>query len=138
MSDRGDMISARPLPLPDDATFEFWAACQRHELRMQRCVACAKVRFPPRPMCPRCQSFESEWPKMSGKGTLYSFVIAHPPVLPAFAEKAPYPVVLVALDEDPTLRMIGTLVAGEPSIGAPVEVAFEQSGEMTLPTWRMV
>ena len=35
----------------------------------------------------------------------------HPPLLPAFAELAPYNVVVVALDEDPALRLVGNLVA---------------------------
>jgi uncharacterized OB-fold protein len=135
------MISERPLPLPDDATLAFWEACRRGELRMQRCAECKRLRWPPRPMCPGCQSFEGEWIPVSGRGTIYSFVIAHAPLLPAFQPRAPMPVVLVALEEDPTLRLIGNLVdpgqASRLAIGAPVEVAFEDLGEVTLPQWRL-
>ena len=62
-------------------------------------------------MCPRCQSTELEWIPMSGRATVWSFVVPHPPLLPAFAELAPYNVVVVALDEDPNLRLVGNLVA---------------------------
>ena len=49
---------------------------------------------------------------MSGTGTVWSFVVPHPPLLPAYAELAPYNVVVVELDEDPTIRMVGNLVDG--------------------------
>lgn len=157
--------SDRPLPLPDEATRGFWEACRRHELVMQRCVGCARARFPPRPMCPDCQSMESEWVPVSGRGRIYSFVIAHPPVLPAFQGSVPLPIVLVELEEDPSLRVIGNVVEdrgglgarggledraprdGEGAassieglaIGAPVEVVFEDVAEdVSLPQWRIV
>jgi uncharacterized OB-fold protein len=97
------------------------------------------MRFPPRPMCPRCQSFECEWTKVSGRGTIYSFVIAHAPVLPAFQPRLPMPIVLVELAEDPTLRMIGNIVGdARPTIGAKVEVAFEEvAPDVTLPQWKL-
>ena len=74
-------------------------------------------------------------------------MVPHPPLLPAYAELAPYNVIVVALDEDPTLRMVGNLVAGpgEPidsvdpagiTIGEPVVVAFDRlTDEVTLPRW---
>src|SRR5262249_10341466 len=129
-------------PKPDDASAELWAAARRHELVMQRCSGCGKLRYPPRPMCPACQSLACDWPKMSGRGVIYSFVVAHPPVLPAFADRVPLPIVLVALEEDPTLRLIGNLI--EPAgdrlrIGARVAVAFEEvAPEVTLPQWRII
>jgi uncharacterized OB-fold protein len=136
------MISERPIPLPDDATAPFWEACRRRELVMQRCAGCGALRFPPRPMCPRCQSLECDWAKASGRGTIYSFVIIHPPVLPAFAARTPFPVVLVALDDGPALRMIGNLVedpGARLQIGARVEVAFEDvAADVTLPQWRLI
>lgn len=47
---------------------------------------------------------------MTGLGTVWSFVVAHPPLLPAYEVIAPYPVVTVELDEEPTLRLVGNLV----------------------------
>ena len=140
------MIEERPLPLPDDATLPFWEACRRRELVMQRCAGCKKLRFPPRPMCPECQSFEHEWSPMSGRGTIYSFVVAHAPVLPAFQARVPFPILLVELEEEPGLRIIGNLVgdlAGDVRaklrIGARVEVVFEDVAEdVTLPQWKIV
>jgi uncharacterized OB-fold protein len=78
---------------------------------------------------------------------VWSYVVPHPPLLPAYAELAPYNVIVVALDEDPTLRMIGNLVTGpdgaineiDPAtivIGEAVEVVFARVGDTTLPRWK--
>jgi uncharacterized OB-fold protein len=131
---------SRPLPLPDEVSAPFWEGCRRGELRMQRCAACARFRFLPRPMCPHCRSLDSQWLPVSGAGTLFSFVICHPPVLPAFQEQAPYAVALVELAEDPGLRMIGGVLDCPPDrlrIGQKLQVAFEEiEGGFTLPQWR--
>jgi uncharacterized OB-fold protein len=136
------------LPLRDEDSEPFWAGTRAGELRMQRCLACGRLRFPPRPMCPWCRSMESDWPVMSGKGTIWSFVVAHPPLLPAYAALAPYNVVVVTLDEDPTIRLVGNLVGTEEGpinqidpatieIGQPVRVVFQRlDGDVVLPRWQ--
>ena len=40
---------ARPQPTPE--TQHFWDGTRAGELRLQRCNACGKVYFPPRPFC---------------------------------------------------------------------------------------
>jgi uncharacterized OB-fold protein len=136
------MIEDRPLPFIDDAGQGFWAASIQHELRIQRCTGCGHFRYPPPPMCPRCQSMTAEWTRMSGRGRVYSFVVVHPPVLPAFASRCPFPVVLVELEEDPGLRLVGgwagPIPEGGIQIGAPVEVVFEDvAPDVSLPNWRL-
>ncbi len=135
------------LPLIDEDSAPFWEGTLEGELRLQTCAACGKMRFPPRPMCPRCRSMQSTWRVASGRGTVWSFVVPHPPLLPAYAEVAPYNVVVVTLDEDPELRIVGNLVASEdgpinevdPStieIGEPVRVVFQRvSDDVALPRW---
>lgn len=136
-------------PWVDDDSEPFWAATAKGELRMQACASCRRLRFPPRPMCPWCRSLECEWPLMSGRGTVWSFVIAHPPLLPAYAALAPYNVVVVSLDEDPGIRVVGNLVSGPDggfgaedvppesiTIGTPVEAVFQHlADEFVLPRW---
>jgi uncharacterized OB-fold protein len=87
------------------------------------------------------------WDPMSGRGRIWSFVVAHPPLLPTFAAIAPYAVVLVELDDDPSIRMVGNLVPGaggeinevDPAtvaIGAPVAVVFQTvTPDVALPRW---
>ncbi len=130
----------KPLPYPDRDAQPYWDFAKRHELRMQHCAECRTPRFPPRPMCPQCQSPRDEWVRMAGTGTVYSWIVVHPPVLPAFADDAPYAVVLVQLDDDPTLRLVGTVSDVPPdqlTPGLPVEVWFDDvTDEVTLPKWR--
>jgi len=134
------MIEGQPLPEPDEDSRPFWEGCRRGELLMQRCAACARFRFYPRPMCPSCRSFESTWERMSGRGAVYSWIVAHKPVMPAFADRVPMVVVLVELEEDPGLRLVGQVrecANADVRIGLPVEVVFENAADdVVLPQWR--
>jgi len=130
----------RPVPRPDDMSAPFWEACAQGRLVAQRCSACGRFRFPPRPTCPACRSFEHRWEDLSGRGRVWSWIRAHPPLLPAFAELAPYIALVVELDEDPIhLRMTGRLdpTCPEPAIGDPVQVGFERVVDQVIPLWRL-
>ena len=141
------MASDFLLPDPeDDDAAPFWAGTARGELLVQACADCGQRRLPPRPMCPVCRSLKQRWEKLSGRGTIWSFVVPHPPLLPAYQAFAPYNVVTVALDEDPMLRLVGNLVARangpineiDPAtirIGEPVLVVFQQVQDVFLPRW---
>lgn len=135
------------LPVPDEDSAGFWAATRVGELRIQACAACRRLRFPPQPMCPYCRSTESTWELMSGNGRIWSFVVPHPPLLPGYEKWAPFNVVLVELDEDPTVRLTGNLLASpsghvnevDPAtiqIGQRVQVVFRPvSDELVVPQW---
>ena len=84
--------------IEDPDSQPFWAGAARGELLAQACGDCGRKRMPPRPMCPACNSLRTLWVKLSGRGTIWSFVVPHPPLLPAYAELAPYNVVAVALE----------------------------------------
>jgi hypothetical protein len=140
MADQTGMIAACPLPQPDEWSKGFWDACNAGRLEMQRCKSCKRFRFYPRPLCPRCRSLEWEYAPVSGRGTIYSWIVVHPPVMPAFQDRVPLAVVLVELDEDPELRLVGNLVdcpLERIEFGMPVAVTFEKVAEdVTLPQWR--
>ncbi|MET7437088.1 Zn-ribbon domain-containing OB-fold protein [Streptomyces sp. NPDC004082] len=143
-------------PVPDDDGAPFWWYAARGELRVQACAApdCGELRFPPRPCCPHCHSFDSEWRRMSGRGRIWSYVVPHPPLLPGYAEQAPYNAIVVELAEAPRIRLVGNLVTGPDAplgsvdpgrlrIGARVQVVFgpadplDRSGTAgtTVPRW---
>ncbi|MFF3491291.1 Zn-ribbon domain-containing OB-fold protein [Streptomyces sp. NPDC002795] len=135
-------------PTPDDDGAPFWEYAARGELRIQACAEpdCGELRFPPRPCCPHCQSFDSEWRRMSGRGRVWSYVIPHPPLLPAYAAQAPYNAIVVELAEAPRIRLVGNLVSTPDAplnsvdpdrikIGARVQVAFTEVDGMTVPRW---
>jgi uncharacterized OB-fold protein len=130
-------------PVVDEDGAPFWEYAARGELRVQTCADCAEPRFPPRPCCPHCQSFASEWRVVSGRGRVWSYVVPHPPLLPDYAELAPYNVIVVELADAPRIRLVGNLVTGPDSpinslppdrirIGARVQVVFSSTG---LPQW---
>jgi hypothetical protein len=141
------MIEGAPIPDIDEQSRPFWDGCAAGELRMQRCASCRRWRFPPRPVCPNCRSMDSEWVAVSGRGTVWSFVVPHPPLLPAYEPLAPYNVIVVTLEEDPALRLVGNLVAdaGAPinsvdastiTIGDPVRVVFQVlADDIVIPRW---
>ena len=126
------------LPELTEETAPFWEGTAKGELRVQRCGGCGRLRFPPRPMCPWCRSFDASWDQVSGGGRVWSWAVPHPPLLPAYAEIAPYTVAVVALDEDATIRMVGMLDADveEIGIGEAVQVVFPEPVEdVVLPRW---
>ena len=141
------METAWLLPdVADEAAAPFWAGTARGELLVQACGSCGKWRMPPRPMCPHCRSIEVTWVPTSGTGPVYSFAVPHPPLLPAYAELAPYNVIIVALTEDPAIRFVGNLLARpdglinevDPAtieIGEPVRVTFQPVEDVHLPRW---
>ncbi|HVL33932.1 MAG TPA: OB-fold domain-containing protein [Actinomycetota bacterium] len=132
------MSTARPIPDADDASAPFWQAAARHELVVQRCAACNAYRHPPRPACPSCASLEHRWVAASGRARIWSWIVAHPPVLPAFSQHAPYNVVVVELEEG--VRMIGNLIdvaTAEIHESMDVVVTFEDvEPGVSLPQWR--
>ncbi len=110
----------------------FWDAVSGHELKLQRCAGCQRWLVPPRPMCPGCNSMESEWVPVSGRGKVYSWVTYAESPHPGFP--SPHTVVLVELDEGPRLvsNPVG-ITADELEIGLPVQVVYEDvSDEFTL------
>jgi hypothetical protein len=137
------------LPVVDEDGAPFWEYAARGELRVQACAAaqCGRLRFPPRPCCPHCQSFESEWRPMSGRGRIWSYVRPHPPLLPAYAAQAPYNAVVVELADAPQIRLVGNVVGGPDApldsvdperlrIGAPVRAVFCPAAPgVTLVRW---
>lgn len=136
-----------PLPPGDEDAAPFFEGCRRGVLRMQQCAQTGRLIFPPRPLSPWAPRVKPVWTDVSGRGSIWSFVVPHPPLLPPFDALAPYNVILVALAEDPTVRLTGNLVrrAGDPidsvdpatiEIGAAVRVVFERVSEaLSLPRW---
>jgi uncharacterized protein len=115
----------RPLPRRHGDEVQFWEHVQAQELRLQRCRDCAYVRYPPAPVCPSCLSESAEWARMSGEGTLLSWVVFHRRYFPELPP--PYTVAAVQLTEGPIL-IANLLDVDErpPVLGMPVSVTFEE------------
>lgn len=122
----------RPLPRPSPFSRPFWEAARRHELIIQRCSPCQTHIFYPRYNCPHCGSRDLEWVKASGRGKVYTYTVARRPTYPAFADRVPYVIAIVQLEEGP--RLTTNIVDCDPDsvrIDMPVEVTFEDVNEET-------
>jgi len=125
------------IPYVHGETKAYWNGARQHELWIQRCRACSVHYFYPRDFCPSCFSFDVEWTKACGRGTVYSYTVCLRPA-PGFEKDVPYNIALVELAEG--VRMMSTVVDCPPDdlkIGMLVEVVFEDvSQDVTLPKFK--
>jgi uncharacterized protein len=130
-------MTERPLPEITPETRHFWEGTGTGELRLQKCAACNRVYFPPRPFCPQCGSPDVSVFRASGRATLYSYVIHQRPA-PGFVP--PYSIAVVQLDEGPRMMTNIVEVAQTPEalqLDMRLEVVFERlSDQISLPLFR--
>ena len=123
----------------DSDSRPYWEGLEQGELRIQRCDACARAVFYPRALCPHCFSDQLSWIVATGKGTIYSYTVAHQAFGP-FAAETPFVVAIVELEEG--VRMMTRIIDAPReriAIGAAVQVTFETVGEhFTLPYFRLL
>jgi uncharacterized OB-fold protein len=137
----------------------YFEEAKQGRLVVQRCDSCDKLRGAIGASCPYCTSPKWSWQAVSGGGFIYSWQIVMQASHPAFREWVPYPIVLVQLDEQPSvpwrgnedetvsLRIVANLCGLDPQfpeaeenvgIGKRVEVCFIDLGETTaLPQFRL-
>ncbi len=127
-----------PPPNPAPEAAPFFEALKNHRLTIQHCASCGAFAHPPRAMCRNCQSTDFHWREVSGQGTVYSYVVTHQPVHPAFTSHTPLTTVEIELAEGP--HLISNLLDVPPDeveIGLPVAVVFEAVGDgVVLPLFR--
>lgn len=116
------MSAEFPVPDPSTISAPYWAATARRELVMQRCDDCRRLVWFPRHMCPHCTGFALRWEQLSGHGVIYAVSVHHRPAHPAFADRVPYSVVLVDLEEG--ARIMSNVFGPPPSVGDEVRVAW--------------
>ncbi|MGH3662784.1 MAG: Zn-ribbon domain-containing OB-fold protein [Micromonosporaceae bacterium] len=130
----------KPLPDVTDETRPFWEGLRQGKLRLQRCDSCGHIRYPISFVCPQCLHTGHEWRDMSGRGSVFSYVVFHQIYHKAYAEDVPYNVALIQLDEGP--RMFSNVVGAandQVSVCARVKVVFDPvTDEITLPRFEKV
>ena len=123
----------------DSDSRPYWEGLAQGELRIQHCNACSEAVFYPRSICPHCHADSLSWIVTSGKGTIYSYTVAHQGFGP-FVEDIPFVVAIVELEEG--VRMMSRIVdtpRERITVGAAVKVTFESVGDdLTLPYFRLV
>lgn len=134
------MTAPVELPLPDvtPLTEPYWTGLAEGELRHQRCGDCGNVWLPAREECPRCLSDAVGWQASSGRGRLISWVVYHQAPHASFAQRVPYNVAVVELDEG--ARLISSVVGPDEDlrIEHPVELRIEQEQGLSVPRFALV
>lgn len=129
-----------PLPVPDSESRPFWDGMKAGKLMLQRCAASGEYLFPPVTFCPGSLE-RPDWVAASGRGRVFSWIVVrHPVPRDIYADKVPYVVALVTLDEG--CRMTGNIVDCAPEdirADMAVEIVFNRvTAEITLPAFRPV
>jgi len=132
-------------PLPDvdwPPTREFWAAAARGALAIPCCDACGRYVWYPDGACRSCGASASTWTRVSGRGRLFSWSVVRRAFIPELGGDVPYVPALVAIDEDPAVRLVTRMVDCDPHalrVDMPVRVVFrplrfaDVSGEVVAP-----
>ncbi len=137
--------TAKPVPVPDEASAPFFAGALEGKLMLLRCRSCetfmsptAYLGVPLRPRCLHCFSPDLDWAPSSGRATLYSFAVMHQLYDEAFAAELPYNIAVVETEEG--VRLTSQVVGcpnDELEIGMALQVTFEQrSDEVAIPKFR--
>ena len=108
-------------PVIDPDAAEFWHGVAERRLLVPTCEN-SHVFFPPLPTCPTCRSPRIELCTTSGRGSLYSWIVVHRALDPAFADDVPYVVGAVQLAEG--ARLFSRIVDVDPAAlrdGLPLE-----------------
>ena len=121
-------MTSRPLPVPDEISAPYWAACAEHVLALPRCSCCREFTMPPDITCPNCHSLDPEFTfePVSGRGRVKTWTVIRQSFLQGF--DVPFLLVDVQLDDQPQVRMIGRPLDGPETIlhsGDPVILGFE-------------
>jgi uncharacterized OB-fold protein len=117
-------------PLPDvdePLSRPFWTAAARGELAIPRCNHCSRWVWYPAEQCRWCGSAGLEWTSTSGRGTLFTWTVVERVLLPQYVDLVPYVAALVALEEDPMVRIVTRMVGVSPAelvADMDVEVVF--------------
>src|SRR4051794_1227412 len=126
----------KAIPVATAYDAPYWEGAAEHKLVLQRCTGCSLYSAKPRVVCPRCRGTEFDWTQVSGRGTIYAYAILHQTPAPGFADEVPVVLVHVQIEEEPTCVIVANLLVEQSEhdkldINLPVEVAFEDRGEVT-------
>lgn len=135
-----ELIARFPDTRIDLDTRYFYDGWLNHELRINRCGDCGEWHHPPRPLCPKCWSFNVKPTPVSGHGTVHLLMKLHQgPPAPGVDYKQPHPVATVELDEQPGLRFTSTVIdypLEEIHIGMRVELAWVERYGAPYPVFK--
>jgi uncharacterized OB-fold protein len=123
-------VMAAAGPGDDRLDAPHWEGLRAGEVRVQRCAGCGLWIWAPRPLCPRCHSFDLRWAAVEPAGTVYSWTRTWQPFSPELSGHVPFTVVLAELPAAGGRRLLGVLRGGD---GADVRIGQAVTGEIDPP-----
>lgn len=125
--------------VPDDLDAPFWEGCRRGELLVHRCDVCGRSYWPVS-SCVDHGGDAMTWVPASGLGAVHTFTVFRHAYDPTFADRLPYAIAVVELDEGPFFHTdVVECDVGDVHVGQRVEVVFETvDADTTIPHFRPV
>ena len=133
----GVPVPAKPQPRITPWAAPLWEGCAQGKLTLPYCDKCEACFYYPRRWCPQCFNQDLSWQEVSGKGKVYSFSVIHQAPMASYQGDVPYVLAVIELQEGP--RMMTNVVncrVEDVSVEMPVEVTFEERGDMTIPQFQ--
>ena len=128
----------KPMPPLNRDSKPFWDSMKEHNMRLQRCVGCGKIRHYPRPVCDSCYSMEYDWVRASGKGKVHTWTVSEHAFHPGFLAALPMTLATVELEEGVRVcAQMRDVEPGQMAVDMAVELGYEDTGaNFTLPVFR--
>ncbi|AWK76716.1 3-ketoacyl-CoA thiolase (plasmid) [Rhodococcus oxybenzonivorans] len=129
-------MTMAPLPRTDGPSGFFWTSGSDGTLRVLRCDGCTRLVHPSAEFCPDCGAGDLAIACVSGQGSVIACTLDRHEFSPEFPP--PYVVAVVALAEDPRVRLTTNIVGCPPeevAVGLAVQARFVQKDEVWLPVF---
>ena len=130
---------SRLLPGLNPENRPFWTGGANAALQIACCNDCGTFIHPPRPVCHCCLSDDVAPRTVAGTGVIDTYTVNCHPWFPG--QEVPYVIARVSLDGAGGVFLTTNIVGCEPEsvdVGDPVQVVFEQHGEVFLPLFEPV
>lgn len=120
----------------DELDLPFWRACADEQFLVHRCDSCGRAYWPAS-CCIEHGGATMQWVPASGRGVVHTYTVFHHAYDPSFADRLPYVIAVVTLDEGPFFHSDIVECAPEAvHVGMAVEVVYEHLEEWTMPHFR--
>ena len=133
-----EVLDAYPRPAIDQDNVEHYRGRLERRLLINRCNDCGRLHHPPDPRCPFCWSESVTATEVSGRGEVYLATVLHTGSrVEGIDYDTGYPLVAVALDDDPRVRFTATVPAGFTcAVGDRVELGWIEREGAPVPAWK--
>jgi uncharacterized protein len=126
-------VTLRPEDVVRDSLDQpFWDACCAHRFLLHVCATCGRAYWPAS-TCIDHGASAMEWRDSAGRGAVHTYTIVHHAYDAALADRVPYVLVVVQLDEGPFFHtdIVGAEV-DDVHVGMRVGVVYDAIDERTV------